>query len=115
MSEKLEKFEQGLKRAFTEVIPEIVIPILISSFISTGLFPFYFILFFDLLSVGAMISLIQKMSYWATSYIIGWIVGIIILAPTGLLTIIDLLIYLILTPVGLLLCRFLKRRGIIKF
>lgn len=102
----LDKFDYGLKHAFSEIIPEIATPIIVSVFISTGLFPSYFIWFFHLLSIVDMIVLIQKMSYWATSYIIGWLVGAIILATTGLLTILDFLIYLI--PIGFLVYRLYK-------
>ena len=91
----LDKFDYGLKRAFSEIIPEIGTPIIVSIFISTGLIPSYVIWFFYLLSIVDILVLIQKMSYWATSYMIGWLVGVIILATTGLLTILDLLIYLI--------------------
>ena len=96
----LDKFNYGLKRAFSELIPEIAIPITVSIFISTGLFPSYSIWLFHLVSIVDMLVLIQKMSYWATSYMVGWLVGVIILATTGLLTILDFLIYLI--PIGFL-------------
>ena len=102
----LDKFNYGLKRAFSELIPEIAIPITVSIFISAGLFPSYSIWFFHLVSIVDMIVLIQKMPYWATSYIIGWLVGIIILATTGLLTILDFLIYLI--PIGFLVYKRYK-------
>lgn len=91
----LDKFEYGLKRAFSEIIPEIGTPIIVSIFISTGLIPSYVIWLFYLLSIVDMLVLIQKMSYWATSYMVGWLVGVIILATTGLLTILEVLIYLI--------------------
>jgi hypothetical protein len=42
-----------------------------------------------------MMILIQKMRFWAASYLIGWLIGAITLAYTGLLTIFDTLIYLI--------------------
>ena len=102
----LDKFNYGLKRAFSELIPEIAIPITVSIFISARHFPSYSIWFFHLVSIVDMIVFIQKMPYWATSYIIGWLVGIIILATTGLLTILDFLIYLI--PIGFIVYKRYK-------
>jgi hypothetical protein len=96
----LDKFDYGLKRAFSEITPGIATPIIVSIFISAGLIPSYVIWFFYLLSIVDMLVLIQKMSYWATSYMVGWLVGVIILATTGLLTILEVLIYLI--PIGFL-------------
>lgn len=90
-----DKIDYGLNRAFEEIIGGLIASIIISSVVSTGLIPSYFILLFHLLSIGDMIVLIQKMPYWATSYSLGWLVGVIILANTGLLTNIDIVINLI--------------------
>ena len=91
----LDKFEYGLRRAFDEIIVGSVPSITISIIVSTGLVPSYFIWFFHLFSVIGMIILIQKMPNWATSYIVGWLVGVIILAYSDLITITNMLIYLI--------------------
>lgn len=101
-----DKFDSGFSRAFSEIVVGLIIPILISSFVSTGLFPSYFIWVFHLLSIVDMISLIKAMSYWATSYILGWLFGVIILANSGLLAITDILVYLI--PLAFLIYRLLK-------
>ncbi len=102
----LDKFEDGLNRALLEIVLGLIIPIIISSLVSTGQFPSYFILILYLISIGGMISLIREMSFWATSYIVGWLFGIFILANSGLLTPIDILIYLI--PIVFLVYRLLK-------
>ena len=102
-----DKFDSGFDRAFSEIVVGLIIPILISIFVSTDLIPSYFIWFFHLLSIIDMISLIKEMSFWATSYIVGWLIGVIILANTGLLTFIDILIYLI--PLVFLVHKLLKR------
>ena len=86
------KFDSGLNRIFGEIIGGLIASIIISSFVGTGLIPFYYIWFFYLLNIIDMIVLIQKMPYWATSYSVGWLIGVIILANTGLLPIIDILI-----------------------
>jgi hypothetical protein len=102
----LDKFDYGLERAFSEIIGGLVTTIIISSFISTGLIPSYFIWLFHLLNIVDMIVLIQKMPYWATSYSVGWLIGVIILTNTGLLTILDILINFI--PLAYLVYRLLK-------
>jgi len=102
----LDKFDYGLERAFSEIIGGLVTTIIISSFISAGLIPSYFIWLFHLLNIVDMIVLIQKMPYWATSYSVGWLIGVIILTNTGLLTILDILINFI--PLAYLVYRLLK-------
>ena len=91
----LEKFEFGFKRAFLEVIGGLLAPILLSSFVSTGLIPLYFIWLFHLLSIASIVNLIRAMSYWSTFYIFGWLVGIFLFAYSGLLTIFDFLLYIV--------------------
>lgn len=101
-----DKFDSGFSRAFLETVGGLITPIIISSFVSTSLFPSYFIWLFHILSIVDIISLIKATSFWATSYIIGWLIGVIIFASAGLLTILDILIYLI--PLGFLFARFAR-------
>ena len=103
----LDKIYYGLNRAFDEIIGGLVISIIISILVGTGLIPLYLILLFHLINIIDMIVLIKKMPYWATSYSVGWLIGVIILAYTGLLTIIDILINLI--PLVFLVVRFVRR------
>ena len=91
----LDKFDYGFNRAIDEIIGGILTSIIVSVFVSTGLIPSSFIWCFQLLNVFGTIILIQKMRYWATSYIFGWLIGVIILTYSGLLAIIDILIYFI--------------------
>jgi len=102
----LNKFDYGLERAFSEITGGILTSIIVASLVSTGLIPSYLIWLFHLLNIVDMIVLIQKMPYWATSYSVGWLVGVIILANTGLLTIIEILINFI--PFVYLAYRLLK-------
>lgn len=91
----LVKFEEGLKRALLEMFGGLIIPITISSLVGTGSIPYYSIWILYLIDIGGTINLIREMSFWATSYIVGWLIGIFILANYGLLTPLDILIYLI--------------------
>ncbi len=102
----LDKFSYGLNRALEEIIGGILASIILTSIYSTELIPSYFIWFFHILNIVDMIFLVQKMPYWATSYSVGWLVGVIILAYTGLLTIFDILINFI--PFVILGYRLLK-------
>lgn len=102
----LDKFEDGLDRAFGEIFGGLIIPITISSLVSTGLIPYYSIWILYLIGIGSVINLIREMSLWATSYIVGWLIGIFILTYSGLLTLIDILIYLI--PLVFLVYRVFK-------
>ena len=101
-----DKFGSGLNRAFEEIFGGLLASIILSSFVSTGLIPSYFIWLIHLSSIVNMIVFIQKMPYWATFYSVGWLIGVIILANTGLLTIIDILINFI--PVVFLVVRFVR-------
>ncbi len=91
----LDKFDSGFNHASSKIIGGILNSIIISSFASTEIFPSYTIWLIHILGIVGMGVFIQKMSYWATSYIFGWLLGVIILASSGLLAITDILIYLI--------------------
>ena len=101
-----DKFGDGLDHAIEEIIVGIFVSILVSSSVRTGLIPSNFAWVFHLLSIVGTIVFIQKVPYWATTYCVGWLVGVIILANTGLLTIIDILINFI--PLGILVFRVIK-------
>ena len=91
-----DKFGSGFDRAFKEIAGGLIVPIFISSLVSTGTIPPYSIwILFIIISIVGMRSLIKEMSLWETSYIIGWLFGVIILAYSGLLAITEFLIYLI--------------------
>jgi len=96
----LDKFEGGFNNALVEMLEGLIPPILISCLASAGLFPFYLVLGFHILSIIGMISLIEEISLRKTSYIVGWLFGVFLLAYTGILPLIDFLIYLI--PIGYL-------------
>ncbi len=104
------KFDESADAAISEIVVGIIPPIIISIFASTDLRDFIWI--FDISSIVGIIILILEMPHWATSYIIGWLLGIFLLASTDLLTITDILICIIL--IGILVFRFLKWIGVLK-
>ncbi|MHA2179981.1 MAG: hypothetical protein ACXAAH_01010 [Promethearchaeota archaeon] len=108
-----------MSEAPSEILDGILISTIVSTFagvmsslVDTGIIPSYFILFFHLLNlsinVRETIVFIEKIQYWATSYSLGWLVGVIILADYGLLTNIDILISIII-PIVFIILRFVKR------
>ena len=111
----IEKFQEGFSHFFEVILEGIIpsaIPIIISGFFNSGIFPSDYILIFYLLSGVAsligIIKLIEEMSFWGISYIIGWLVGVIFLADSGLLKPWDFVLYLI-SPLVFLGYKILKR------
>ncbi len=98
-------FDSGLERPFLELVAGLIISIVISGLVSSGLIPYYSIWIYHLYNLYGMIRLIKEMSIWKIPYIAGWLVGAFILAYSGLLGI-DFLIYLI--PLVYLGFRFYK-------
>jgi hypothetical protein len=84
------KVRAGLSDSIEEIGIGLAIPITIASLVSTGYLPPYFIW---IVSIIGTISLIKEMSLWSSSYMVGWLVGVIILAYFGLVSSIDFLIY----------------------
>jgi len=103
----MSKLEYGFKRAVSEIIGGIVAYYFIAALISTGLIPPYFVLLFHLVNVLSTILLVFAMPFWATSYILGWLFGLGIMYQSGVIGILDLLIYLV--PLVILAIRFSKR------
>jgi len=63
--------------------------------VSAGLIPGYYMVLFHILNAAGIIVLIFAMPFWATTYIIGWIVGLWIFSSSGLLNAIDYFVYLV--------------------
>lgn len=101
-----DKFNIGFDYAIEQIFGGIVTSVLVDVVVSTGLIPSYFIWYFHLLNIAGMISLILAMPLWATSYIVGWLVGVFIMAYSELLTIGEITVYII--PIVILILRFLK-------
>jgi len=107
----IEKFQEGLARAITEIVVGLIPPIVLSAAFNSELFPSVYIWVFYLIS--GVISLIgildffKEMSFWGISYIIGWIFGVFLLLDTGLLELTDFLVYFI-APLGYLVYKIIK-------
>ena len=104
LSEGLEDAIWGLVLGFA--IP----PIIISLLASFGLTHFIWVAHLIMLFI-TIITIIQEMPKWTTSYSLGWLFGIYLLINTGLVTIIDILICIIL--ISVLIFRGLKWAGIL--
>lgn len=87
-------FGYGAKRAFAEVVGGIVVSLMLDAFAKTGLIPQGYLLTFNLLNGLGTAALFLVMPVWATTYLIGWIVGMMIMLNAGLISIWDLLAYL---------------------
>lgn len=53
-------------------------------------------------------NLIMALPYLGTGYILGWLYGFVIMFPTGIISIFDLIIYVII-PLMILALRLIKR------
>lgn len=100
--------EHGCVRAISETVGGIISGTLLNAFISNGLIPSHYIALFKLISLLTIISLIIAMPYWGTGYMIGWLLGIIIMAKSGLISAFDALIYIVI-PLVILIVRMIRR------
>jgi len=85
--------EHGLKRAITEIVGGFITSAIISAFVKSEILDPSFILLFHLLNVILILSLLLKMKYWGTSYLLGWLFGLLLMSQTGLIGTLELLIY----------------------
>jgi len=87
-------FEYGFKRAFTEIIVGLVIVFFIQATLqSVNMAPL--VILFNIISIGALIFLFDKMIFWSLSYLIGWIFGFAIFSLV--LTSWEIVLYMIIT------------------
>ena len=100
-------FEDGYQRAVS-VIGVVITAIILNAFIFLGLLDPSFILYFKLLNMLALIALVLTMPYWGTFYLIGWLFGLIIMVKSGLVSILDFIIYFGI-PLVILIIRVCKK------
>ena len=62
---------------------------------------------FHLVNVVSTIALVFAIPFWATTYAIGWLFGLAIMSSSGLVGILDFVIYLI--PLFVLILRLIKK------
>ncbi|MEM3697423.1 MAG: hypothetical protein QXG27_06355 [Candidatus Bathyarchaeia archaeon] len=103
----MSKFEYGFVRAISEIVAGFVMSVVLSSFVSAGLIPGSFVLLFHVLNVFSTVLMVFAMPFWATSYCIGWLFGLGIMYSSGLVDVLELLIYLV--PLIVLGIRFVKK------
>jgi len=99
--------EYGYRRAVSEIIGGIVTSIVINAFIQSGLLDPSWLLYFKLLNMLALIGLIIAMPYWGTTYLMGWMFGLIIMARANLVDVFDFVIYFGV-PLMILIIRIAK-------
>jgi len=102
----MSKFEYGFKRAVSEVVAGLIMSVLLASFVNEGLIPASFVLLFHATNVLFTVLLVFAMPFWATSYSVGWLVGLWVMYSAGLVEIFELLVYLV--PLIILVIRFVK-------
>ena len=90
-------FEYGFKRAFVEIIGGIVTSIIVTAFTNSGLLDPSYVLLFNLLNVFGIIMLLLVMPYWGITYLMGWLFGLFILLQSGLIGILEFVIYLVVS------------------
>jgi len=103
----MSKFEYGFVRAVSEVVTGFVMWVVLSSFVNAGLIPASFVLLFHVLNVLSTVLMVFAMPFWATSYSIGWLVGLWVMYGSGLIEVFELLVYLV--PLIIVVIRFVKK------
>lgn len=98
----------GMKRAIGEVIGGIINSVFVDAIIiGSGLISPVGAVLFGILNMLATVLLILAMPYWGTVYLIGWLFGLGIMFQTGLIGILDAVIYFGV-PLLVLIVRFWK-------
>jgi hypothetical protein len=103
----MSKFEYGFVRAVSEVVAGFVMSVVLSSFVNAGLIPTSLVLLFHVLNVLSTVLMVFAMPFWATSYSIGWLVGLWVMYGSGLVEVFELLVYLV--PLIIVVIRFVKK------
>ncbi len=67
--------EHGFERAVGEIISGFMVAIIAKAFLGS------FAIILNLLSIIAIIALVDVIPYWSISYLIGWLLGLIWIGP----------------------------------
>ena len=100
-------FEYGLKRSITEIVGGFITSAILYAFIRSGFLTTSAFLLLELVNILGIIVLIYVMPYWGTTYIIGWLVGLVLLFKAGLVNILNFLIFFIISLM-ILISRWVK-------
>ena len=103
----MSKFEYGFKRAVSEVVAGLIMSAVLASFVNEGLIPVSFVLLFHVLNVLSTVLMVFAMPFWATSYSIGWLLGLWVMYSSGLVDVLELVVYLV--PLIIVVIRFAKK------
>jgi|GEM_PF-1346437 hypothetical protein len=87
--------EYGLRRAFSEVISGFVMAVIVEKLAEAGLLDYSYVFTFKLLMVAGIMALIAAMPYWGILYLLGWMLGLLLLLQGGLISIFEFLIYFV--------------------
>ncbi len=87
------RLEYGVKRAISEIVSGIVISSLLNSFSHSGLLDPSHVILFNILNILGVVALTFAMPYWGSSYLIGWLIGLLIMSQTGLIELWEFLAY----------------------
>lgn len=85
-------FEHGFNRGISEIAGGMVTMIIVINISSKNIDP-SLVMMFKIVGFLSLIGLIMAMPYWGTFYMLGWIYAIVILYQTGLVNLLELLIY----------------------
>ena len=83
------RFHYGFKRGIKEIIIGFIIIVVVRGLLGANNLE-YLVILFDVVSILAIILLIDKIKFWSIGYLFGWFLGVI-------------LFYTILSPLELLL------------
>lgn len=99
--------EHGFKRAISEFISGLIMSTYLDFFANAGLIPPSLLLTLKALNLVAALAFIMTLPYWGTRYMLGWLLGFIMMIPSGIIDPVDLIIYVGI-PLINLVSRFLK-------
>lgn len=96
--------QYGFKRAIGEVITGVVTSAIVDAFATSGLLPSTYLLLFGLLNVIGIAALVFAMPFWGVTYLLGWIFRIWVMASSGLIGILEIILY-VGVPIAVLIVR----------
>ncbi len=96
-------FGYGIKKSTSEVITGVVATSVYGVLANMGLIPYEIVLVFNVLSILGVIFLIEKAPFWSLTYLIGWVIGIIFMISVGLLSWVDITIYIAVSIVSIMI------------
>jgi hypothetical protein len=103
----MSEFEYGFRRAIAEIVSGFVISLVLSSFVRIGLIPPSFMLPIHVSNFISTVLLVFAFPFWATSYSVGWLVGLCVMYKSGLVEVYELLVYFV--PLIIVAIRFVRK------